>query len=134
MNSKSSSVSRIRILMEVNGVGDFDCEFIRHLSPLTIATILRKLPISGMLHTRGAHMKYIETGLNVGAEKQKSFFDKGDVTYMTSNGSICIILQSTSGILMNPVGKFLGDIESFTSAPPGTVLTINTIKKAVEKN
>jgi uncharacterized protein len=120
--------------MEVNGIGDFDCEFIRHLSPLTIATILRKLPISGMLHTRGPHMKYIETGLNVGAEKQKSFFDKGDVTYMTSNGSICIILQSTSGIQMNPLGKFIGDIESFSSAPPGTVLTINTIKKAVEKN
>ena len=134
MNSKSSSVSRIHIHMKVNGIDDFDCEFIRHLSPLTIATILRKLPISGMLHTRGAHMKYIETGLNVGAEKQKAFFDKGDVTYMTSNGSICIILQSTSGILMNPVGKFLGDIESFTSAPPGAVLTINTIKKTVDKN
>lgn len=126
MNSNSSSVSRVRILMEVNGIGDFNCEFIRHLSPLTIATILRKLPISGMLHTRGAHMKYIETGLDVGAEKQRAFFVKGDVTYMTSNGSICIILQSTSGIMMNPVGKFLGDIESFTSAPPGTILTINS--------
>jgi hypothetical protein len=112
--------------MEVNGIGDFNCEFIRHLSPLTIATILRKLPISGMLHTRGAHMKYIETGLDVGAEKQRAFFVKGDVTYMTSNGSICIILQSTSGIIMNPIGKFLGDIESFTSAPPGTILTINS--------
>jgi uncharacterized protein len=126
MNSNSSSVSRVRILMEVNGIGDFNCEFIRHLSPLTIATILRKLPISGMLHTRGAHMKYIETGLDVGAEKQRAFFVKGDVTYMTSNGSICIILQSTSGIIMNPIGKFLGDIESFTSAPPGTILTINS--------
>lgn len=126
MNSNSSSVSRVRILMEVNGIGDFNCEFIRHLSPLTIATILRKLPISGMLHTRGAHMKYIETGLDVGAEKQRAFFVKGDVTYMTSNGSICIILQSTSGIMMNPVGKFLGDIESFTSTPPGTILTINS--------
>lgn len=125
MNSKSSSVSRIHIHMEVNGIGDFDCEFIRHLSPLTIATILRKLPISGMLHTRGAHMKYIETGLNVGAEKQRAFFDKGDVTYMTSNGSICIILQNISGIMMNPIGKFLGDIDSFTTAPPGTILTIN---------
>jgi hypothetical protein len=126
MNSNSSSVSRVRILMEVNGIGDFNCEFIRHLSPLTIATILRKLPISGILHTRGAHMKYIETGLDVGAEKQRAFFVKGDVTYMTSNGSICIILQSTSGIIMNPIGKFLGDIESFTSAPPGTILTINS--------
>jgi hypothetical protein len=47
---------------------------------------------------------------------------------MTSNGSICIILESISGIMMNPLGKFLGDIDSFSSTRPGTVLTINKCK------
>jgi uncharacterized protein len=128
MNSDRSSVSRICIAMEVHGIGNFDCEFIRHLSPLTIATILRKFPITGLLHARGKHIKYIETGLNVGAEKQRAVFEVGDLTYMTSNGSICIILETISGIMMNPLGKFLGDIDSFRSARPGTILTINKCK------
>lgn len=128
MNSDRSSVSRIRITMEVQGIGNFDCEFIRHLSPLTIATILRKVPITGLLHARGKHIKYIETGLNVGAEKQRAVFEEGDLTYMTSNGSICIILESISGIMMNPLGKFLGDVDSFRSIRSGAVLKLNKCK------
>jgi uncharacterized protein len=131
MSFENSSVSRIRIAIEVNGIGNFDCEFVRHLSPLTIATILRKVPITGLLHTRGTSMKYVETGLNIGAEKQRAVFEKGDLAYMTSNGSICIIMESTSGIMMNPLGKFLGDMYSFGSARPGSVLTIDRGKKVV---
>lgn len=129
MDSKNSSVSRIGILMEVTGIGEFQCEFVRHISPLTIATILRALPISGMLHTHGANMKYMETGLVVGPEKQRTLFDKGDLTYMTSNGSLCIMLQSTSGIMMNPIGKFLGDVNILSLVPTGRILTIKRPKE-----
>jgi hypothetical protein len=124
MERRYNSVSRIGITMEATGIGEFRCEFIRHFTPLTIATILRALPISGRLHKLGSTLIYLETGLKIGAEKQKTTFVKADITFMTSNGSLCVVLKGGTGIPMNPVGRFLGDPSRFNALSVGQVIVI----------
>lgn len=80
------SVSRIPLFLEIPRKGQTPCEFFRHLSPLTISAILKRLPISGLTHRFKTSMIYFETGLNVGAEKQKNNFKRGDLTFMVANG------------------------------------------------
>lgn len=123
----NSSVSRIPIIMEVVGNGIIKCELVRHLSPLTVSTILRSMPISGRLHYLGTKLVYFETGLDMGAEKQRTIFNKGDIGYMTSNGSLCVVLQDISGIMMNPVGRVLDNLDPLFTLPTGQTLSIKRI-------
>lgn len=124
MENRHNSVSRIGIIMDATGIGEFKCEFARHLSPLTVASLLRALPISGRLHKLGSTIRYLETGLKIGAEKQKSTFVKADIAFMTSNGSLCVVLEGGKGIPMNPVGRFLGDLSHLNSLSIGQVVVI----------
>ena len=123
----NSSVSRIPIIMEVVGNGKVKCELVRHLSPLTVSNILHSIPITGRLHYLGTKLVYFETGLNMGAEKQRAVFSKGDIGYMTSNGSLCIVLQDLSGIMMNPVGRVLDDLNPLVTIPTGHTLSVKRI-------
>jgi hypothetical protein len=123
----NSSVSRIPIIMEVVGNGKVKCELVRHLSPLTVSNILHSIPITGRLHYLGTKLVYFETGLNMGAEKQRAVFSKGDIGYMTSNGSLCIVLQDLSGIMMNPIGRVLDDLSPLITLPAGQTMSIKRI-------
>ena len=70
-------------------------------------------------------LAYVETGLTVGAEKQKSAFKKGDLGFMVSNGSICIVLQDTKGISMNHIGHSVEDPILLESSDSGEIIFIN---------
>lgn len=70
-------------------------------------------------------LAYVETGLTVGAEKQKSLFKKGDLGFMVSNGSICIVLQDTKGITMNHIGHCVEDPILLESSDSGEIIFIN---------
>ena len=109
MWSNSNTVSRIHIDFTVGSKGKIALEFVRHLSPITFSNIIKVMPISGRLHFLDRKLAYVETGLTVGAEKQKSVFRKGELGFMVSNGSICIVLQDTKGINMNHIGHCLED-------------------------
>jgi hypothetical protein len=72
--SNPNSVSRIHVLFETVGKGKIVLELVRHLSPITFSKLIKKIPISGRLHFLNGNIGYVETGLNLGAEKQKSVF------------------------------------------------------------
>ncbi|MEM2760006.1 MAG: cyclophilin-like fold protein, partial [Nitrososphaerales archaeon] len=68
---------------------------------------------------------YFETGLTIGAEKQKSDFKRGDIGFMISNGSICVFLKDVSVTTnMNPIGRVIANIELIESSAPGDVLLL----------
>ena len=73
------SVSRLTLTFEVIGKGTAECEIVRHLSPLTISRILKALPLRDRVHRLEDKLVYIETGLMIGAEKQRTQFKRGDV-------------------------------------------------------
>lgn len=122
--SNPNSVSRIRVVLEAREKGKITLEIVRHLSPITFLKIIKAMPISGRLHFLDRKLGYVETGLTVGAEKQKSTFQRGDLGFMISNGSICIVLQDTKGLSMNHIGHCIDDPLMLESIESGEIIFI----------
>ena len=122
--SNPNSVSRIQVLLGVGDKGEIPLEFVRHLSPITFSNIIKIMPISGRLHFMDHKIGYVETGVTVGAEKQKSTFKRGDLGFMVSNGSICIVFQDTKGISMNQIGHCIEDPLLLESIESGEIIFI----------
>ena len=125
MNSSNpNSVSRIHVIFEAVGRGKIVLELVRHLSPITFSKIIKSIPISGRLHFLERNIGYVETGLTLGAEKQKSIFKRGELGFMISNGSICVVLQSIKGINMNHIGHCVEDPLLLESIDSGEIIFI----------
>lgn len=122
--SNPNSVSRIHLIFEAIGRGKIVLELVRHLSPITFSKIIKSIPISGRLHFLERNMGYVETGLTLGAEKQKSVFKRGELGFMISNGSICVVLQSIKGINMNHIGHCVEDPLLLDSIDSGEIIFI----------
>ena len=122
--SVAGSVSRSKVVIEVAGKGSAEAELVRHLAPLTCSAILKGLPLQDRVHRYADKFVYIETGLVIGAEKQKTQFRKGDVTFMISNGSICVFLQDAAIQPMNLLGRIPGSINAIASSQPGDIMIV----------
>jgi len=122
--SNPNSVSRIHVIFEAVGRGKIVLELVRHLSPITFSKIIKSIPISGRLHFLERNIGYVETGLTLGAEKQKSIFKRGELGFMISNGSICVVLQSIKGINMNHIGHCVEDPLLLESIDSGEIIFI----------
>ncbi|HEY7226738.1 MAG TPA: hypothetical protein VH481_01270 [Nitrososphaeraceae archaeon] len=125
--SNPNSVSRIHVVFEAAGRGKIVLELVRHLSPITFSNIIKSIPISGRLHFLERNIGYVETGLTLGAEKQKSIFKRGELGFMISNGSICVVLQSTKGINMNHIGHCVEDPLLLDSIDSGEIIFIKPV-------
>ncbi len=122
--SNPNSVSRIHVVFEAVGKGKIVLELVRHLSPITFSNIIKTMPISGRMHFLERNIGYVEIGLTLGAEKQKSMFKRGDLGFMVSNGSICIVLQDVKGINMNHIGHCVEDPLLLESIDSGEIIFI----------
>lgn len=118
------SVSRLRLRIEVANKGSAEAELVRHLAPVTCNAIIKGLPLQDRVHRYEDKFVYIETRLVIGAEKQRSQFKRGDLAFMTSNGSICVFIQDVSVQPMNPIGKILDNIGVVESSQPGDVMIV----------
>jgi uncharacterized protein len=124
--NSSSSVSRIRLMVELVNKGNIDCEMIRHLAPVTVNKIVKSLPIQDRTHRFKDQFVYIQTGLEIGAEKPKTHFKSGDVGFMASNGALCFFLQDSTVSPMSHVGILKEDIELIGSARPGDIIIMRS--------
>ncbi|MEM0363950.1 MAG: cyclophilin-like fold protein [Candidatus Nitrosocaldus sp.] len=118
------SVSRIRLVLEIKGKGRCECELARHLAPLTVGSILRALPIEGRVYRYDGAFIYMETGLTIGREKQRDEFKRGDIGFMVANGALCIFLKDVKGMMFNPLGRVINNIELLEGASAGDVLLL----------
>jgi hypothetical protein len=123
--ANTGSISRIPVTLEVTNKGFAECEMIRHLSPVSVGIILKRLPLQDRIHKFGDKLVYIETGLAIGAEKQKTRFKRGDIAYMTSNGSICIFINDSSVIPMNPIGIVKSNLEIIEATHTGDIMILS---------
>lgn len=127
--SNPNSVSRIHVVLEAREKGKITLELVRHLSPITFSKIIKGLPFSGRVHFLDHKLGYVETGLTMGAEKQKSTFQRGDLGFMISNGSICIVLQDTKGLSMNHIGHCIDDPLMLESIESGEIIFIKLVSR-----
>ncbi|HKZ60858.1 MAG TPA: cyclophilin-like fold protein [Nitrososphaera sp.] len=120
----TGSVSRFKVTIEVANKGSASAEFVRHLAPLTSNAILKSLPLQDRVHRYADKFVYIETGLVIGAEKQRTQFRRGDVAYLTSNGSVCVFVKDAMVQPMNPLGMITDNIKVVESSQPGDVMIV----------
>jgi hypothetical protein len=111
--------------LEISNKGVVECEIIRHLSPITTKLILNGLPLNDRIHKLQGALVYMETGLIIGAEKQRSRFRRGEMAYMTANGSVCIFVKDCPSIsTMNPIGLITSNLQILESAQTGDVMIL----------
>jgi hypothetical protein len=120
----AGSVSRFKLAIEIANKGSASAELVRHLAPLTCNAILKSLPLQDRVHRYADKFVYIETGLVIGMEKQRTQFRRGDLAYLTSNGSICVFVQDAAVQPMNPIGKITDNIDIIESSQPGDVMIV----------
>ena len=85
----SETVSRIDVILEINGRERIKCQLKRHLSPMTVGLITRMLPLEGNMHQMGRSIMYFGTKINSGIERKRTDFKKGDIAFLPTEGSIC---------------------------------------------
>jgi hypothetical protein len=121
----SSSVSKKQLILEIKGKAKISCDLKRHLSPRTVGTIMRSLPLEGHAHLMGKSIAYFETKIDSGTERARKEFKKGDVAFSSSSGSICFfIADSVPGKSMTPIGKLAGNIDVLGNLKSGDVFLL----------
>ena len=121
----TSSVSRKQLILEIRGKAKISCDLKRHLSPRTVGTIMRSLPLEGHAHLLGKSILYFESSVDSGIERSRTEFKKGDVAFLPSTGSLCFFLNDTVFTkTMTPIGKLGENIDALKNAKSGDVLCI----------
>ena len=119
------SVSKKQLVLEIKDKAKIPCDLKRHLSPRTVGTIMRSLPLEGHAHLMGKNIAYFETKIDSGTERARKEFKKGDVAFSSSSGSICFfIADSIPGKTMTPIGKLTENIEALNNLKPGDVFLL----------
>lgn len=120
----ADSVSKKHLILEIRGKAKIYCDLKRHLSPKTVGTIMRSLPLEGHAHMLGKSIAYFETTIDSGIERSRTEFKKGDVAFLSSTGSICFFIEdSEPGKTMTPIGK-LENVEDLKNLKPGDVFSL----------
>ncbi len=120
------TVSKIDVILEVNGRERIKCQLKRHLSPMTVGLITRMLPLEGNVHQMGRSIMYFETGINSGIERKRTDFKKGDIAFLPTEGSICFYMDDISdGKPMTIIGKIIDDIEKLSGIKSGDILSLS---------
>jgi len=121
----STSVSKKQLVLEIKGKAKIQCDLKRHLSPRTVGTIMRSLPLEGHAHLMGKNIAYFETSIDSGIERPRKEFKKGDVAFASSSGSICFfIADSVPGKIMTPIGKLAENVDALMDLKRGDVFSL----------
>jgi len=122
----TGTVSKIDVILEVNGRERIKCQLKRHLSPITVGLITRMLPLEGNVHQMGRSIMYFETGINSGIERKRTDFKKGDIAFLPTEGSICYYMDDVSdGKPMTIIGKIIDDIEKLSGIKSSDILSLS---------
>ncbi len=121
----STSVSKKQLVLEIKDKAKILCDLKRHLSPRTVGTIMRSLPLEGRAHLMGKNIAYFETSIDSGTERPRKEFKKGDVAFASSSGIICFfIADSVHGKTMTLIGKLAENVDALMDLKPGDVFSL----------
>ncbi len=121
----TSSVSKINLILEIRGKTKISCELKRHLSPRTVGTIIRSLPLEGNAHLLGKSIAYLETQIVSGIERPRKEFKKGEIAFLPASGSICFFFaNSEPGKTMTPIGKIISNVDELRDVKSGDIFSL----------
>ena len=120
----SGTVSRFDVILKINNDVNIPCQLKRHLSPITVGSIMRMLPLSGNVHQMGKSIVYFETNLNSGIERKKTDFRRGDIAFLPAEGSVCFYIDDVyDGKSMTPIGR-TNEIEKLNVVKSSDILSL----------
>lgn len=124
MSEEETEISRVKVRFVIDGLGQAEGEFVRHLAPRTVGMIVRKLPIEG----RAALWKeevYFEIPVKMGEEKAKSTVEKGTIAFWPMGSAICIFYGETQPYSpVNVLGEITKNLEMFGRVKSGTKIRV----------
>ena len=119
------SVSKKKLILEIKDKIKIPCDLKRHLSPRTVGTIMRSLPLEGHTHLMGKNIAYFETTIDSGTERARKEFKKGDIAFLSSSGSICFFINdSIPGKTLTPIGRLMENVDGLKELEPGDVFLL----------
>ena len=122
----SGTVSKVDVILEINGDEKILCQLKRHLSPTTVGLITRMLPLNGDAHQMGQSIVYFETKINSGIERKRKDFKKGDIAFLPTEGSICFYIDDVfDGKQMAIIGKIIDGIDKLKTVKSSDVLSLS---------
>jgi hypothetical protein len=125
-----TDVTRYKIRLIADGVGEAEGELVRFQSPMTVDNLAKALPFEG----RAARWKeeiYFETPVKMGSEKPKPKVDVGTIAYWPMGSALCIFYGPTDPYSpVNVVGKILSNLELFRSLKSGTKIRVEKAQAA----
>ncbi|UCE15602.1 MAG: hypothetical protein JSV12_06940 [Candidatus Bathyarchaeota archaeon] len=118
------SVSRVSIKFVIEGIGEAEGEFIRHLAPRTVETIMKKLPIEGQAAIWQEEV-YFEIPVKMGSEKAKPTVKKGAIAFWPMGSALCIFYGETQPYSpVNIVGQVTKNLELFEQVKSGAKIKV----------
>jgi hypothetical protein len=122
--SRTLSRTPIKIKVSGSGLDHAEGELIKVLAPLTVETILRRLPLEGRAHPcRGG--RSIIIGLKRGEEKSVRHVKAGTIAYWPMSDALCLFNSDTSTYSpVNRVGKITRNLELIGKITSGARLRI----------
>ncbi|MBS7647299.1 MAG: cyclophilin-like fold protein [Candidatus Bathyarchaeia archaeon] len=124
---ETPEISRIKVKLIIEGLGEAEGELIRHLAPRTVDMVVRKLPFEG----RAALWKeevYFEIPVKMGEEKAKSTVEKGTIAFWPMGSALCIFYgESQPYSPVNIIGKITRNLELFSKVKSGTVIKVEKL-------
>lgn len=123
----SRSLSRIPIRIvfpDLNSRPEAGGELVRIYAPLTVETIVKRLPIDGRAHRISGGLSII-IGIRRGEEKPVRRVEEGTIAYWPMGDSICIYLTSTATPNpVNRIGRVIWGLEVLRGVPSGSRIRI----------
>lgn len=120
-------VSRHKIRLVAEGVGEAEGELIRFQSPMTVDNLTKALPFEG----RAARWKeeiYFETPVKMGSEKAKAKVEVGTIAYWPMGSALCIFYGPTDPYSpVNVVGRIVSNLEMFKALKSGTKIRVERL-------
>ncbi|MGD6805787.1 MAG: cyclophilin-like fold protein [Candidatus Bathyarchaeia archaeon] len=124
----SDEVSRIKIKILIEGLGEAEGELVRFMAPRTVDTIVRKLPIEG----RAAVWKeevYFEIPIKMGEEKAKPTVETGAIAFWPMGSAFCVFYgQSQPYSPVSILGKVTNNLEIFKQIKSGTRMRVELLE------
>jgi len=125
--TNEEDISRVKIRLIINGLGEAEGELVRFLAPRTVDTIVRKLPVEG----RAALWKeevYFEIPVKMGEEKAKATVENGTIAFWPMGSALCIFYgQSQPYSPVSILGKITKNLELFKQVKSGTTIKVELL-------
>jgi len=102
-------------------------EFIRHLSPRTVDSITKKLPVEGRAAVWKEQVCF-EIPLKIGEENPKSNVKRGMVAYWPMGSSLCVFFgESQPYGRVNIIGNVTQGLDLFGRLKSGTKIRVEKV-------